>query len=40
MNPANWRVPRSEPVRKEWMPAFQEAIAPLKARLDGGIAMN
>jgi len=41
MNPAQLKVPRDAPVKGEWMPAFSEAIAPLRARLDGvPVAMN
>ena len=41
MNPAQLKVPRDAPVKAEWMPAFMEAIAPLRARLDGTpVAMN
>jgi len=41
INPAGLKVPRSEPVRAEWMSSFKDAIAPLRARLDGeSLAMN
>ena len=41
INPAGLKVPRSEPVKAEWLPAFKDAIAPLRARLDGeSLAMN
>ncbi|HTN53451.1 MAG TPA: M23 family metallopeptidase [Anaeromyxobacter sp.] len=35
MNPLQLKVPRDEPVRPEWLPAYLEAIAPLRARLEG-----
>jgi len=35
MNPSQLKVPRDAPVRAEWLPGFQDAIAPLAARLDG-----
>ncbi len=41
MNPAQLKVPRDAPVKAEWMASFTEAIAPLRARLDGTpVAMN
>ncbi len=35
MNPAQLKVPRDAPVRADWLPGFQAAVAPLAARLDG-----
>jgi murein DD-endopeptidase MepM/ murein hydrolase activator NlpD len=41
MNPAQLKVPRDAPVREAWRPAFKDAIAPLRLRLDGEpVAMN
>jgi len=41
MNPAQLKVPRDAPVKADWMPAFTEAISPLRARLDAvPVAMN
>lgn len=34
-NPLNQNFPRSEPLKKEWLPAFSDDISPLVAVLDG-----
>ena len=35
VNPAQLKIPRDAPVKEAWLPAFREAIAPLRASLDG-----
>jgi murein DD-endopeptidase MepM/ murein hydrolase activator NlpD len=41
LNPGQLKIPRDAPVKADWMPAFTEAISPLRARLDAvPVAMN
>ena len=41
VNPLTLQLPRGVPVKAEWMPAFQQRIAPLQARLRGDpVAVN
>jgi murein DD-endopeptidase MepM/ murein hydrolase activator NlpD len=40
LNPLQLKVPREKPVPPEWMEDFRAKIAPLRARLEGPVAVN
>jgi hypothetical protein len=40
LNPLQLKVPREKPVPPEWMEDFREKIAPLRAHLEGPVAVN
>jgi len=40
LNPLQLQVPREKPVPPEWMEDFRDRIAPLRARLEGPVAVN
>jgi len=40
LNPLQLKVPREKPVPPEWMEDFRDRIAPLRARLEGPVAVN
>ncbi|HSN92028.1 MAG TPA: M23 family metallopeptidase, partial [Anaeromyxobacteraceae bacterium] len=40
VNPLQLKIPREKPIPPEWMEDFRTAIAPLRARLEGTLAVN